>query len=114
MSDMLLSAIGKWSSEYDENGNCTKAVYDEAYLKLLGIESESDIADSNDDWIAEVHPDDKEKIAENAKVLFAKHPEGMDYDLEYRIKTQNGYHWFHDYGICTCGDCRIANRNIRQ
>ena len=100
MNSKNLSNPGKWYTEFDEKGNCTKAVYDVSYRRLLGYESEEEYADAQETWTSNIHPDDEDRVHLHLIDCLSLHPEGMDYDIEYRMMTKSGYRWFHDYGHC--------------
>ena len=100
MSINNLSEPGKWFTEFDENGNCTKVVYYPSYLALLGY-CENEYEDRQESWAVSIHPEDEARVNAHLEECLKKHPEGMDYDIEYRMLTKNGYRWFHDYGLCT-------------
>ena len=100
MNSKNLSNPGKWYTEFDEKGNCTKAVYDVSYRRLLGYESEEEYANAQETWTGNIHPEDEERVNEHLADCLSLHPEGMDYDIEYRMMTKSGYRWFHDYGHC--------------
>ena len=91
---------GKWYTEFDENGSCTAAVYDASYRELLGFESEEEYVNAQKTWTDSIHPDDAERLNASLAECVRKHPEGMDYDIEYRMMTKSGYRWFHDHGRC--------------
>ena len=101
MNETKLSFPGKWYTEFDEQGNCTNAVYDVSYRQLLGFESEEEYANAQASWVTAIHPDDADRVDKHLLECLNKHPEGMDYDIEYRMMTKAGYRWFHDYGHCT-------------
>ena len=101
MNGTKLINPGKWYTEFDEHGNCTKAVYDVSYRRILGFESEDDYANEQDSWVGSIHPEDKERVDLHLEDCLSLHPEGMDYDIEYRMMTKSGYRLFHDYGHCT-------------
>ena len=100
MNSKNLSNPGKWYTEFDERGNCTKAVYDISYRRLLGYESEEEYANAQESWTSNIHPEDEDRVNEHLADCLDLHPEGMDYDIEYRMMTKSGYRWFHDYGHC--------------
>ena len=97
----MLMRPGKWYCEFDENGNCTIAVYDKSYRELLGFESEEEYANARKIWTNNIYPDDEERLNALLADCLSKHPEGMDFDIEYRMMTKRGYHWFHDYAYVT-------------
>ena len=101
MNSKNLSNPGKWYTEFDEKGNCTKAVYDVSYRRLLGYESEEEYANAQETWTGNIHPEDEDRVNAHLADCLSLHPEGMDYDIEYRMMTKFGYRWFHDYGHCT-------------
>ena len=100
MDNSKLMTPGKWYTEFDENGNCTSAVYEDSYRKLLGFESEEEYKNSQETWESNIYPDDEEAVNAHLAECLKKHPEGKDYNIEYRMMTKNGYRWFHDYGRC--------------
>ena len=100
MNSTNLSNPGKWFTEFDPQGNCTKAVYDKSYRELLGFVSEEEYADAQSSWTSAIHPDDEQRVNAHLLDCLGKHPEGKDYDIEYRMMTKKGYRWFHDYGRC--------------
>ena len=100
MNNKNLSSPGKWYTEFDERGNCTKAVYDASYRRLLGYESEEEYANAQETWTGNIHPEDEDRVNAHLADCLSLHPEGMDYDIEYRMMTKSGYRWFHDYGHC--------------
>ena len=91
---------GKWHAEFDEKGELLKVVFEESFRKLLGYTDE-EYPNTKDSFEKSIHPDDRENAATQIKNLQAKHPEGLDYDVEYRLLTKNGYRWFHIYGLCS-------------
>ena len=99
MSIRNLSNPGKWFTEFDAQGNCTKAVYSDSYRRLLGYEAE-EYADSHETWAGKIHPEDTSRVEAHFIECLEKHPEGMDYNIEYRMMTATGYRWFHDFGFC--------------
>jgi PAS fold. len=98
MDNRKLIEPSKWCTTFDENGNVITTVYDESFRKLMGYGPEND--DANVSWTESIHPDDAERVAAYFADCCLKHPEGMDYDIEYRMMTKNGYHWFHDLAHC--------------
>ena len=100
MNNKNLSSPGKWYTEFDERGSCTKAVYDVSYRRLLGFESEEEYANAQESWTGNIYPEDEERVNAHLADCLGLHPEGMDYDIEYRMMTKTGYRWFHDYGHC--------------
>ncbi|MBO2516227.1 MAG: hypothetical protein CW338_02980 [Clostridiales bacterium] len=96
MENMKQIHPGTWHAEYDENGVCVSVVYDPSYRELLGYEP-CECAGSSGTWIDSVHPEDRERVIALLVACTAKHPEGMDFDTEYRRMTASGYRWFHDY-----------------
>ena len=100
MRDKIFFNKGKWIADYNENSECTSAVYDEGYIKLMGREP-SDASDSENLWKTIIHPDDMKMVDDIYAEVFKKHPEGMDYDLECRMRVGQEYHWFHFFGYCT-------------
>ena len=98
MKDLKLIEPGKWHVEYDENGNRTSYVYEDSAIQLLGCTSREDYISTLGSWDNAVHPDDMKALNEYIADVESKHPEGMDYDAEYRIMTKRGYRWIHDCG----------------
>lgn len=98
MRESKLIEPGKWYVEFDENGNRTAYVYEESAIRLLGYASREDYINALGSWDNAVHPDDMKMLNEYIADVEGKHPEGMDYDAEYRIMTKRGYRWIHDSG----------------
>ena len=98
MRDSKLIEPGKWYVEFDENGNRTAYVYEESAIKLLGYSSREDYINALGSWDNAIHPEDMKALNEYIADIESKHPEGMDYDAEYRIMTKRGYRWIHDCG----------------
>ena len=101
MAEQKLSKPGKWFTEFNESGECTCAVYDFSYRELLGYHSEEEYANAQETWVGAIHPDDQQRVNAHLAECLKKHPEGMDYDIEYRMMTKTGYRWFHDFGNVT-------------
>ena len=97
---LKISHPGKWYTEFDESGHCTQAVYDQSYRRLLGYETEEEYANAQETWAGNIHPSDAARVDAHLADCLQKHPEGMDYDIEYRMMTRTGYRWFHDFGSC--------------
>lgn len=98
MKDSKLIEPGKWHIEFDENGKRTAYVYEDSALRLLGYASREEYINSLFSWGDAVHPDDVDALNKYIADIESKHPEGMDYDAEYRIMTKRGYRWIHDCG----------------
>lgn len=98
MKDSKLIEPGKWYIEFDENGKRTAYVYEDSALRLLGYASREEYINSLISWDDAVHPDDVDALNKYIADIESKHPEGMDYDAEYRIMTKRGYRWIHDCG----------------
>lgn len=98
MKDSKLIEPGKWYIEFDENGKRTAYVYEDSALRLLGYSSREEYINSLISWDDAVHPDDVDALNKYIADIESKHPEGMDYDAEYRIMTKRGYRWIHDCG----------------
>ena len=98
MKDSKLIEPGKWHIEFDENGKRTAYVYEDSALRLLGYASREEYINSLISWDDAVHPDDVDALNKYIADIESKHPEGMDYDAEYRIMTKRGYRWIHDCG----------------
>lgn len=98
MKDSKLIEPGKWHIEFDENGKRTAYVYEDSALRLLGYSSREEYINSLISWDDAVHPDDVDALNKYIADIESKHPEGMDYDAEYRIMTKRGYRWIHDCG----------------
>ena len=98
MRDLKLIEPGKWYIEYNENGERIAHVHEDSTIKLLGYSSKDEYDKEQASWEASIHPDDMKELSRYIADLESKHPEGMDYDTEYRIMTKQGYHWVHDCG----------------
>ena len=98
MRDLKLIEPGKWYIEYNENGERIAHVHEDSTIKLLGYSSKDEYDKEQASWEASIHPDDMKELSRYIADLESKHPEGMDYDAEYRIMTKQGYHWVHDCG----------------
>ncbi|MDO5445926.1 MAG: ATP-binding protein [Eubacteriales bacterium] len=98
MSTSKLITPGKWYVEYNESGERIAYVYEDSACKLLGFDSREEYIEALGSWDSAIHPDDEERVNQSIAEVEAKHPEGLDYDIEYRIMTKWGYHWIHDYG----------------
>ena len=98
MKNAKLIEPGKWYIEYDENGKRVKHIYEDSTIRLLGYASRQEYEDAKVTWENAIHPDDLPGLFRLIAELEKKHPEGMEYDAEYRILTKNGYHWVHDSG----------------
>lgn len=98
MNNSKLIEPGKWHVDYDADGHRTSYVYEESTCILLGYESREEYISALGSWDAAIHPDDIERVNKIIADVESKHPEGMDYDAEYRIMTKRGYCRIHDYG----------------
>ena len=98
MKDSKLIEPGKWHIEYNEAGERIAHVHEDSTIKLLGYASKEEYSNALVSWEDAIHPDDLKKLLQYIADLESKHPEGMDYDTEYRIMTKQGYHWVHDCG----------------
>ena len=98
MMNSKLIEPGKWHIVYGENGERTEHFYEDSTIRLLGYASRQEYIAAGVSWENAIHPDDLPGLFSYVKELEAKHPEGMDYDTEYRIITKHGYHWVHDCG----------------
>lgn len=95
---------GRWVAKFDESGKYESADYSDSYRKMIGI-TKKDVENMRlMDWKEILHPDDVERVIAYVGEVFSKHPEGMDYDIEYRMNTKWGYHLFHDCAFCTRKD----------
>ncbi|HJJ28995.1 MAG TPA: response regulator [Methanocorpusculum sp.] len=97
---------GRWYSEFDENGRPENIYYSPDYYRLRGIDIppegvETDPEKAMAAWKSSIFEGDAELLEKHTAEVFAKHPEGLDYDIEYRLNTKWGYRWVHEYGICT-------------
>lgn len=98
MINTKLIEPGKWHIEYNEAGERIAHVYEDSTIRLLGYASKEEYINAQVSWEDAIHPDDLKKLLQYISDLESKHPEGMDYDTEYRIMTKQGYHWIHDCG----------------
>ena len=98
MRNNKLIEPGKWHIEYNEAGERIEHVHEDSTIKLLGYASKEEHDRALVSWESAIHPDDLPKLLEYVADLEEKHPEGMEYDTEYRIMTKYGYHWVHDCG----------------
>lgn len=98
MRNSKLIEPGKWHIEYNENGERIAHIYEDSTIQLLGYESREEYDKAQVSWEDAIHPDDLQELIRYIAVLESKHPEGMDYDAEYRIMTKQGYRWMHDSG----------------
>ncbi len=98
MKDTKLIEPGKWYIEYNENGDRVTHVYEDSTIRLLGYASREEYDNAHVTWEDAIHPDDLPGLFRYIADLESKHPEGMEYDAEYRIITKQGYHWIHDSG----------------
>lgn len=89
---------GKWYIEYNEDGERIAHVHEDSTIRLLGYATREEYVKKQASWENAIHPDDLKKLTRYIADLESKHPEGMDYDAEYRIMTKQGYHWVHDCG----------------
>lgn len=101
MRDNKIIEPGKWYAEFDEAGNTIKVVYHDSFRRLLGYESAEEFSNSQEAWEESISPEDVERLNIYYEDVVSKHPEGMDYDIEYRMKTKKGFRWFHDYAYVT-------------
>lgn len=92
---------GRWYVVFNERGERTAYVYEDSACKLLGYDSREEYISALGSWENAIHPDDIEGLSRYIADIEAKHPEGMDYDTEYRIMTKWGYHLIHDCGHVT-------------
>lgn len=91
---------GKWFMAFDSSGSITEAGYDASYYRILGYEPDELEIKKFKDWTDRIHPEDVERVIAYSADVCSKHLEGMDHDVEYRMMTRWGWHWFHDYGHC--------------
>ena len=98
MRNSKLIEPGKWHIEYNEDGERVAHVYEDSTIRLLGYSSKDEYDKKQASWEDSIHPDDLKELSRYIADLESKHPEGMDYDTEYRIMTKQGYHWVHDCG----------------
>lgn len=91
---------GRWFADFDDKGNATETYYDDSFRKLLGYTAE-EFENNQESWAGRVHPEDRERVDAYFADIMENHPEGIDYDIEYRILTRWGYRWFHDYAHIT-------------
>jgi PAS domain S-box-containing protein len=68
---------------FDMDVTTNHMIWDERCRTLFGI-SHSDIVSFNTDFIANLHPDDQERIVDTIKNVFIKSVSNGDYDVEYR------------------------------
>ena len=98
MRDSKLIEPGKWHIVYNEARERIEHVHEDSTITLLGYASKEEHDRAQASWESAIHPDDLPKLLAYIADLESKHPEGMDYDAEYRIMTKQGYHWVHDCG----------------
>ena len=98
MKDHKLIEPGKWHIEYSEDGKRIAHFHEDSTVRLLGYASREEYEGAGLSWSRAIHPDDLPELLRYIAELESKHPEGMDYDTEYRIMTKRGYHWIHDCG----------------
>lgn len=96
----ILIKPGRWFADFDDKGNATETYYDDSLRKLLGYTAE-EFENNQESWAGRVHPEDRERVDAYFADIMENHPEGKDYDIEYRILTRWGYRWFHDYAHIT-------------
>ena len=96
---MKMFEPGKWYALFNQQGECVKTVYDKSYRRLLGCE-DAEYSNTMEVWLDSFHREDRDRILAHVREVLAPHPEGMDYDIEYRMKTKRGYRWFHDFATC--------------
>jgi len=97
-----LAALGSNDGLWDWNFITNKIHYSLRWKTMLGYE-EQEIADTPDEWLKRIHPDDiarvRSDIAAHLKKL-TPHFEG-----EYRLKHKDGnYHWMLGRGISVHGE----------
>ena len=98
MRNTKLIEPGKWHVVYNETGERVKHIYEDSTIQLLGYASREEYNNELISWECAIHPEDVQKLIRYIADVESKHPEGMDYDAEYRILTKQGYHWIHDCG----------------
>ena len=101
MRNTKLIEPGKWHVVYNETGERVKHIYEDSTIQLLGYASREEYNNELISWECAIHPEDVQELVRYIADVESKHPEGMDYDAEYRILTKQGYHWIHDCGHVT-------------
>jgi PAS domain S-box-containing protein len=108
-----LALRGANDGVWDWNLVTGEAFYSERSKTMLGYES-GDIANSMDEWLLRVHPDDVERTRQ----LYAQHLRGESefYEAEYRLRCKDGsYKWVLSRGKVLLDDSgkaiRIAGSN---
>lgn len=99
MDNPTLIKPGKWYAEFDENGAVVSYHHDAAVRELLG--GKTGDADEYGSWKNALHPDDRERVLRYIADFTKNDAKNADFDIEYRIMTQWGYHAIHvnAYGV---------------
>lgn len=89
---------GPYFLEFDPDGKVSRSIYSEKFRALIDNGNINEYIDGISDGVSYVHPDDIKRVAEEFNRVTRRWPNGPDFDIEYRMKTEKGYRWFHDYG----------------
>jgi|GEM_PF-2375450 len=92
---LRFGSTGEWQLNLDTN----EIRFDERLLKNLGYEQSDAIGYTDFSWMQEkIHPDDREKTAQDLKEYLLGKKEALS--TEHRIRNQSGtYSWFYCNGI---------------
>ena len=96
---------GKWSMDFDENGQMTNVSWSDEFRSMLGYKSVEDFPDVLESWSALLHPDDKDRVLKEYWETIADTTGQKIYDVEYRLMTRDrGYRWYRATGMPTRRD----------
>lgn len=96
---------GKWTMDFDENGNMMRVSWSDQFRKMLGYKGLEDFPDELESWSDLLHPDDKDRVLKEFWATLEDTSGQRVYDVEYQLMTLNrGYRWYRATGKPTRRD----------
>ncbi len=90
---------GRWSMEFNENGEMVSCSWSEVFRKMLGYEGEEDFPNVLESWSNLLHAEDKERVMQEYWDTVNDYTGQKTYDVEYHLQTKHkGWRWFHAAG----------------
>ena len=88
---------GLWTAYFNERGEADRVVYSDEFRKLIHC-SKEEFKDDMDALLLIIHPEDKERVLGAFGAALADLTGRTKYDVDYRLRVQGAYKWFHASG----------------
>ncbi len=90
---------GRWSMEFNEQGEMTSCTWSEVFCRMLGYEGEEDFPNRLESWSDLLHEEDKGRVITSYWDTVNDYTGEKTYDEEYRLLTRHaGWRWFRMAG----------------